>query len=73
MTGKKRVKIYGTLEYPLSIGNVAFIEEKNRSPRITSAVQRFFKLPSGTFHIETRNTYYILKPLAALGVGGKKV
>lgn len=62
---KKRVELYGTLEYPLSIGYAAFIKEVNGSRR-TSAVQHFITLPSGTVYIETQNTHYILKPLKAM-------
>ncbi len=61
---KKRVEIYGTLEHPLQRGCAAFIREKNGTRR-TSAVQHFITVPSGTVYIETKNTHYILKPLAA--------
>ena len=60
---KKRVEIYGTLEYPLQRGCAAFIKEPNGTRR-TSAVQHFITVPSGTVYIETKNTHYVLKPLA---------
>ena len=66
---KKRVELYGTLEYPLSIGYAASIKEANGSRR-TSAVQHFITLPSGTVYIETQNTHYILKPLKAMVAKG---
>ena len=66
---KKRVELYGTLEYPLSIGYAAFIKEANGSRR-TSAVQHFITQPSGTVYIETQNTHYILKPLKAMAAKG---
>ena len=66
---KKHVELYGTLEYPLSIGYAAFIKEANGSRR-TSAVQHFITLPSGTVYIETQNTHYILKPLKAMAAKG---
>ena len=61
---KKRVEIYGTLEYPLQRGCAAFIKESNGTRR-TSAVQHFITVPSGTVYIETKNTHYVLKPIAA--------
>lgn len=66
---KKRVEIYGTLEYPLAIGSAAFIKEANGSRR-TSAVKHFIQLPSGTIYIETKNTHYVLKPMAAMAGKG---
>lgn len=67
---KKRVDIYGTLEYPLAIGCSAFIKEA-AGMRRTSTVKHFITMPSGVTHIETRNTHYILHPpvkAAAKGV-----
>ncbi|MBQ9838480.1 MAG: hypothetical protein IJO56_03145 [Oscillospiraceae bacterium] len=61
---KKRVEIYGTLQYPLQKGCAAFIQESNGTRR-TSAVQHFITVPSGTVYIETKNTHYVLKPLSA--------
>lgn len=60
---KKRLDIYGTLEYPLCIGCAAFIKEEANSRR-TSAVKHFLKLPSGATYIETQNTHYVLHPPA---------
>ena len=60
---KKRLDIYGTLEYPLSIGCAAFIREGSGSRR-TSAVKHFLRLPSGVTYIETQNTHYVLHPPA---------
>lgn len=59
---KKRVEIYGTLEYPLQKGCAAFIRESNGTRR-TSPVQHFVAVPSGTVYIETKNTHYVLKPM----------
>lgn len=67
---KKRVDIYGTLEYPLAIGCSAFIKEA-AGMRRTSTVKHFITMPSGVTYIETRNTHYILHPpvkAAAKGV-----
>lgn len=67
---KKRVDIYGTLEYPLAIGCSAFIKEATGMRR-TSTVKHFITMPSGVTYIETRNTHYILHPpvkAAAKGV-----
>ena len=61
---KKRIEIYGTLEHPLQKGCAAFIRE-NDGTRRTSAVQHFVTVPSGTVYIETKNTHYVLKPIAA--------
>lgn len=58
---KKRIDIYGTLEYPLSIGCAAFIKEADGLRR-TSAVRHFIKLPSGVTYIQTQNTHYYLHP-----------
>lgn len=58
---KKRLDIYGTLEYPLRIGCAAFIKEEANSRR-TSAVKHFITLPSGVTYIETQNTHYVLHP-----------
>lgn len=69
---KKRVELYGSLEYPLSVGCAAFIKEVNGSRR-TSAVQHFITLPSGTVYIETQNTHYILKPLKGMAAKGARI
>ena len=69
---KKRVELYGSLEYPLAIGYAAFIKEANGSRR-TSAVRHFITLPSGTVYIETENTHYILKPLKETAAKGVRV
>lgn len=60
---KKRIDIYGTLEYPISIGSVAFIRERSGARR-TSVVKHFITLPTGTIYIQTRNTHYWLHPPA---------
>lgn len=65
---KKRVDIYGTLEYPLEIGLSAFVKEASGLRR-TSSVQHFICLPSGVVHIHTKNTHYVLhKPVQAPAV-----
>lgn len=62
---KKRMDIYGTLEYPLEKGLAAFIKEASGLRR-TSSVQHFISLPSGVIHIHTKNTHYVLhKPSQA--------
>lgn len=58
---KKRVDIYGTLEFPLARGCAAFIQGAN-GPIRTSPVRHFVKLPSGVIYIETRNSHYVLHP-----------
>lgn len=58
---KKRIDIYGTLEFPLAIGCAAFIKETEGTRR-TSSVQHFIQLPSGVTYIQTKNTHYILHP-----------
>lgn len=69
LSRKKRIELYGSLEYPLAVGCAAFIKEANGSRR-TSAVQHFITLPSGTIYIETQNTHYILKPLKSMATKG---
>lgn len=69
---KKRMVIYGTLVYPLSIGGVAFIKEADKSRR-TSAVKHYIKLPSGTVHIVTKNTRYVLYPLTKAKAAAREV
>lgn len=59
---KKRVAIYGTLVYPLVIGQPAFIKEA-AGVRRTSSVQHYIQNPSGVIKIETKNTRYVLRPL----------
>lgn len=66
---KKRVDIYGTLEYPLVIGCSAFIKEA-AGMRRTSTVKHFIAMPSGVTYIETRNTRYILHPPVKAAVKG---
>lgn len=58
---KKRIDIYGTLEFPLTIGCVAFIKEAEGTRR-TSSVKHFISMPSGVIYIETKNTHYVLHP-----------
>ena len=58
---KKRVELVGSLEYPLAIGNAAFIKEA-AGLRRTSTVQHFIRMPSGVIHIVTQNTRYVLRP-----------
>lgn len=71
---KKRVDIYGTLEFPLAIGYAAFIKEANGNPIRTSTVKHFIKLPSGVTYIQTCNTHYYLHPPAkAPAVKGVRV
>lgn len=60
---KKRIEIYGTLEFPLAIGCAAFIKE-SAGTRRTSSVQHFITLPSGVTYFETQNTHYVLHPPA---------
>lgn len=64
MIGKKRVDLYGTLEFPLTHGCAAFIRETNGSSRRTSAVKHFIAMPSGLIYIQTKNTHYYLHPPA---------
>ena len=67
---KKRIDIYGTLEFPLTIGCAAFIKEAEGTRR-TSSVRHFISTPSGVIYIETKNTHYVLHPpvkAAAQGV-----
>lgn len=61
-TKKKRIDIYGTLEYPLAIGCAAFIKKQEGKPIRTSSVKHFIKLPSGVTYIQTKNTHYYLHP-----------
>lgn len=63
ITEKKRIEIYGTLKYPLECGQAAFIQESNGTRR-TSPVEHFITEPSGPVYIETKNTRYILNPIA---------
>ena len=42
---KKRIDIYGTLEFPLAIGCAAFIKKQEGDPIRTSSVKRFITLP----------------------------
>lgn len=58
---KKCINIYGTLEFPLTVGCAAFIKE-SAGTRRTSSVQHFITLPSGVTYIETKNTHYVLHP-----------
>lgn len=61
---KKRIDIYGTLEFPLAIGCAAFINKEEGDPIRTSSVRHFIKLPSGVTYIQTKNTHYYLHPPA---------
>lgn len=61
---KKRIDIYGTLEFPLTIGYAAFINKQEGGPIRTSSVRHFITLPSGVTHIQTKNTHYVLYPPA---------
>ncbi len=65
MLKKKRIEIHGVLEFPLTIGCVAFIKPENAEPIRTSPVKHFVKMPSGRIYIETRNSHYLLIPVAA--------
>ena len=69
---KKRIEIYGTLEFPLSIGCAAFIKEAEGTRR-TSSVKHFITLPSGVTYIETKNTRYVLRPPEKVAVKGVRV
>lgn len=61
MREKRKIKIAGTLIYPLCIGRAAIIQEE-KTVRITSSVQHFVTSPSGEVQIETLNTRYVLTP-----------
>lgn len=61
---KKRIDIYGTLEFPLTIGCAAFIRQTKGDPIRTTPVKHFITLPSGMIYIQTRNTHYYLHPPA---------
>lgn len=61
---KKRIDIYGTLEFPLIIGCAAFIKKSAGESIRTSPVKHFITLPSGVTYIQTRNTHYYLHPPA---------
>lgn len=69
---KKRIDIYGTLEFPLAIGNAAFIKEATGTRR-TSSVKHFISLPSGVIYIETKNTHYVLHPPVKTAAKGVRV
>lgn len=69
---KKRIEIYGTLEFPLSIGCAAFIKEAEGTRR-TYSVKHFITLPSGVTYIETKNTRYVLRPPEKVAVKGVRV
>lgn len=60
---KKLVEMRGILEYPVAVGCAAFIKPEGKEAIRTSSVIRFAKLPSGTMYIETKNTYYVLRPV----------
>ena len=66
---KKRIDIYGTLEFPLAIGCAAFIKEAGGTRR-TSSVKHFISLPSGVTYIETKNTHYVLHPPVSAAAKG---
>lgn len=70
---KKRIDIYGTLEFPLTIGCAAFIKQQEGDPIRTSSVRHFIKLPSGVTYIQTKNTHYYLHPPAKAAVKGVRV
>ena len=44
---KKRVDLYGTLEFPLTKGYSAFIRQEQGEPIRTTPVKHFITLPSG--------------------------
>ena len=69
---KKRIELIGSLEYPLTIGNAAFIKEAEGIRR-TSTVQHFITMPSGVIHIETKNTRYVLRPPEKAAIKGVRV
>ena len=69
---KKRVELVGSLEYPLAIGNAAFIKEASGLRR-TSTVQHFIQMPSGVIQIETTNTRYVLRPPEKAAAKGVRV
>ena len=70
---KKRIDIYGTLEFPLTIGCAAFIKKQEGDPIRTSSVKHFITLPSGVIHIETKNTRYVLRPPEKAAAKGVRV
>ena len=69
---KKRIDIYGTLEFPLAIGCAAFIKEAEGTRR-TSSVKHFISTPSGVIYIETKNTHYVLHPPVKATAQGVRV
>lgn len=70
---KKRVDLYGTLEFPLVKGCSAFIRQVQGEPIRTSPVKHFITLPSGKIYIQTRNTHYYLHPPAKAAAKGVRV
>ena len=71
---KKRIDIYGTLEFPLTIGYAAFINKEEGDPIRTSSVKHFITLPSGVTYIQTKNTHYYLRPPAkAAAIKGVRI
>ena len=66
---KKRVKLYGSLAYPLSVGSAAYINREDKPTLITSPVMKFFRLPFGLTYIQTQNTHYVLHSIAGKSVG----
>ena len=70
---KKRIHIYGTLEFPLDIGCAAFIRPTEGDPFRTSPVKHFITLPSGKIYIQTRNTHYHLHPPVSAAAKGVRV
>ena len=70
---KKRIDIYGTLEFPLTIGCAAFIKKQEGDPIRSSSVKHFITLPSGVTYIQTKNTRYILRPPEKAAAKGVRV
>ncbi len=66
---KKRVELWGSLIYPLSVGSSAYIARESKPPLITSPVMKFFRLPFGLTYIQTRNTHYVLHSNAGKPIG----
>lgn len=70
---KKRVDLYGTLEFPLTKGYSAFIRQEQGEPIRTTPVKHFITLPSGLVYFQTRNTHYYLHPPASVAAKGGHV
>lgn len=70
---KKEITIKGTALKPITVGNVAFIEESSGATRRTSVVIRIERKTRSEIKFETKNTVYTLlsekkEPIAAFMV-----